>query len=75
MQKAKDNTDYQYNNQSFYTFFEGSNIKPSSNDILFRDNYKIKENNRVYLSKYIEDYYPALAVSPPNFIFKEGKYY
>lgn len=74
LQKAKDNTDYQYNNQSFYTFFEGSNIKPSSNDILFRDDYKINENNRVYLSKYIEDYYPALAVSPPNFIFKDGKY-
>lgn len=76
LQKAE-NDNYRYKNQSLYTFFEGPNIRPDSNDILFRDNYQDRENNKIYLSKYVEDYYPALAVSSPNFKLeeKEKKYY
>lgn len=76
LQKAE-NDGYRYNNQNLYTLFEGPNIRPDSNDILFRDGYEIKKDNKIYLSKYIEDYYPVLAVSSPNFKFdeKKKKYY
>ena len=65
---------YNYKDKSLFESLEAPNILPNNNDSIFREDYLKNENENIYLSKYNSDYYPVLSVSPPNFIFEQGKY-
>lgn len=65
---------YNYGNKSLFESLEAPNILPDNNDSIFREDYLKNKNENIYLSKYNSNYYPVLSVSPPNFIFEQGKY-